>query len=184
MDFLFISLLLLQLFIILGAGVFFFLGLIGAFITPVPFVPTPRPVARKAIELLNIQPGDTVYDLGCGNGRLVYMMADHYPATTVIGAEKAPLPYLLSQFIARVKPRKNGTVVYKDFDSLDLRDANKVFVYLLPHIMDNLLPKLERELPAGTRLVSCDFIFTHKEPAEVHKVQSRLNSHTLRVYEF
>lgn len=184
MEWAIIALLLLQLALVTGVGIFFLLGLIGAIITPVPFVPTPRAVSRVAIDLLDVQPGEEVYDLGCGNGRLVYMIADKHPEAQVYGAEIAPLPYLLSQMIVWVKPRKNGRVLFKDFNALSLTKTNKVFLYLLPEIMNQLLPKLERELPKGARLVACDFEFANKQPVSSVHAKSPLGIHTLRIYEF
>jgi hypothetical protein len=72
-----------------------------------------------------------------------------------------------------------------DFMKQNLSAADRVFTYLYPGLMDELLPKLEKELHPGTRLVSCDFPFSKKKAKEVIDLERpKLTGQKLYIYEF
>lgn len=130
-----------------------------AFVTGAPFVPSTNPTARAMIRLARIKPGMKVYDLGSGDGRLLFLAAEK--SATAIGLEINPLLVLytiLRTFIegshtSMVQPR------WKNFWKTNLGDADVVFVYLLPWRMERLAAKLKKECKKGTTIVSNSFIF-------------------------
>src|SRR3990167_6679931 len=69
-----------------------FIPTIIAFLTGAPWVPTPMPRVKRMLELADLKPGDRVYDLGCGDGRMVHWAAKQYFADAV-GLELSPLVY-------------------------------------------------------------------------------------------
>jgi SAM-dependent methyltransferase len=120
------------------------------------YVPTPQPIVDKMLELANVQSGDLVYDLGCGDGRIVVTAAKRY-GVRAVGFDIDP------KRVAEAKDnvRKNGvedlvSIEQKDIFTLDLRPANVVTLYLLPQLNVKLIPQLERMRP-GSRIVSHDF---------------------------
>lgn len=158
--------------LILCLGVIFILGhlfirtIVGkALRRYAPFVPIPD----QALSLLKdgdiTAEGDAIYDLGCGDGKVLKYMADKFPKATYIGIEYNIIPYLL----AKVKTRtyKNITIKYGDFFNEDLSGANGIVVYLFPELMDALLPKLEKELKPGALVYSLDYAFTSKEQSAI-----------------
>jgi len=134
--------------------------------TGAPFVPTPMPRVKKMIALAKIKPGEKVYDIGCGDGRMVYIAANDYGANAV-GFELSPLVYLLAQ-VRKFFWKSKAKIQFTDFRSKKLNDADVIVCYLLPESLARLQSKLENELKKGARVVSYAFPIgtwevTHRE---------------------
>jgi len=141
---------------LLFALLFFYMTL--AFITGAPYVPSTTTVSEIMIKLAHIKKGETVYDLGSGDGRLLFL-ASRLGATAV-GLEINPYLVLLSNIKAFFSPqRKTVRTYWKNFWRADFRKADVVFVYLLPWRMKQLETKLLEEMKPGSRVVSNSFIF-------------------------
>lgn len=124
-----------------------------------PWVPTPMHKVHKMLHMAEVGPGDTVYDLGCGDGRLVIEAARRFGARAV-GIEIDPLRYLLCQLrITFLGLRDRVRIVHGDFFRQDLRRADVVTCFLLTSTNQKLLGKFKRELPPGARVVSNRFTF-------------------------
>lgn len=123
----------------------------------VVFVPTPDDVVAKMLELAEVGPDDQVYDLGCGDGRIVIAAAQHYGARAV-GIDIDPRRIAEATANAR-KAGVAGRVRFIEGDlfEADLRDATVVTLYLLTRLNAKLKPKLLQELQPGTRVVSHAF---------------------------
>ena len=129
-----------------------------AFVTGAPFVPSANPTARSMIDLSRMKPGIKVYDLGSGNGKLLFLAARK--GATAVGLEINPLLVLWSKIKAIASPyRKHISTRWQNFWKADLSDADVVFVYLLPWRMEKLAAKLKKELKPGTLIVSNSFVF-------------------------
>ena len=124
-----------------------------------PWLPTPMRVVHKMLAMAEVGPGDLVYDLGCGDGRLIVAAARRYGARAV-GIEIHPLRYLWCQVLVTVLGlRDRVRVVRGDFFAQDLSDADVVICYLLQRTNDRLAGKFERELARSTRVISKRFTF-------------------------
>ena len=129
-------------------------GLRGA-----PWYPTSLRTVRKMLDLAKVGPGDVVYDLGCGDGRTIVTAARRYGARAV-GIEIDPLRYVWCQALITVLGlRSRVRVVYGDFFSQDLSEADVITCYLLDSTNRKLQKKLLRELAPGARVVSHMFAF-------------------------
>lgn len=179
-----VALLILLTVIALGTLVGMILALFGALVAPVPFVPVSSTVTDALPGLLKLTSDSVLYDLGCGDARVLMRVALTSPYKKMIGVEKAPLPYLLAQWHLLLDKPKNVTVLYKDIFKVPVRDATHIFMYMFPKVVNKLYPTLVAELKPGTRVISCDFPFDHKTPTETHKVGTGYFSHTLYIYEF
>jgi hypothetical protein len=132
-----------------------------------PWVPTSMRMVHKMLTMAEVGPDDLVYDLGCGDGRLVVTAARKYGARAV-GIEIDPLRYIWCQFLITVLfLRKRVTILYGNFFNHDLSDANVITCYLLPGTNRKLEDKLVKELDSVTRIISNSFIFT-----EFHRVRT------------
>jgi predicted RNA methylase len=124
-----------------------------------PWVPTPIGKVRKMLTMAKVGPDDLVYDLGCGDGRMIVTAARRHGARAV-GIEVDPLRYLWCQMlITALGLRGDVRVVYGDFFTQDLSDADVVTCYLLQSTNEKLVEKLKLELRPSTRVVSHDFTF-------------------------
>jgi predicted RNA methylase len=109
--------------------------------------------------MVDVGPGDVVYDLGCGDGRVIVTAARRFGARAV-GIEIDPLRYLWSQMLVTLLGlRDRVQVVYGDFFAQDLSEADVVTCYLMQNTNERLVEKLRRELRPGSRVVSNTFTF-------------------------
>ncbi len=120
----------------------------------VGYQPTPYEVVREMLQLADVQASDVVYDLGCGDGRIVIMAAKERGATGV-GIDLDPQRIKES----RENARKTGVAdrvrfFPQDLFKADIRKATVVMLYLWPEVNLRLRPKLFAKLKAGTRVLS------------------------------
>ncbi len=122
-----------------------------------PYVPPPPPVVRGMLELAGVGPDDVVYDLGCGDGRLVIQAASLFGARGV-GIEIDPLLVEACRENAAAAG-VSGRVRFLSMDATraGLTEATVVTVYLLPESLELLKPVFERDLRDGARIVSHDY---------------------------
>jgi len=135
----------------------------------VVYVPTPQKVVDKMLEMAEIKKGDVVYDLGCGDGRIVVTAAKKY-GVKAVGFDINP--ERIKESLANVKANKVEhlvTIKQADIFTLDLREATVVTLYLLPGLNVKLMPQLEKLKP-GSRIVSHDFDMRGAKPVQVHSM--------------
>ena len=124
-----------------------------------PWVPTAMSMVYRMLELAEVCPQDTVYDLGCGDGRLVIAAASDYGARAV-GIEIDPIRYLWCQLMITIFGlRRRVKILHGDFFKKDLSGATLVTCYLLPDTNKELEDKFKDECQPGTRVVSNNFTF-------------------------
>jgi tRNA G37 N-methylase Trm5 len=136
----------------------------------VPYVPTPNNVVEEMLKVANVGKDDVVYDLGCGDGRIVITAAQKYGARGV-GVDINPDRIKESNENAQ----KAGVAdrvrfLQQDLFETDLREATVVTLYLLPDVNRRLRPKMFQELKPGTRVVSHAFDMGEWNPEKVIKV--------------
>jgi tRNA G10 N-methylase Trm11 len=122
-----------------------------------PFVPTIDEIAEAILKMANVTKDDVVYDLGCGDGRVVIMAAKKFGARGV-GVDIDPERIRESKENAR-KAGVSDRVkfIQQDLFKTDISKATVVTLYLLPEVNLRLRPKLLKELKPGTRVVSNSF---------------------------
>lgn len=121
----------------------------------VPLVPTEKRVIKKIAELADLKDGETVYDLGCGDGRVIEALAQE-KKITAIGVDVSRIIICLAK-IRRLWKKSPIQLLRKNFFDQDLSDADVVFCYLFPRFMKKLQEKFERELKPGARVISYSF---------------------------
>jgi len=120
----------------------------------VPYEPTPHAVVNAMIELADVRSGDVVYDLGCGDGRIV-IAAVRRPGVTGVCVEIDPDLLRRSRAnAARAGVAERIRFVEGDLFETPIADATVVTLYLWPHVNLRLRPRLLSELRPGTRVVS------------------------------
>jgi len=122
-----------------------------------PYVPTPRVIVEEMLKLADIGPGDVVYDLGSGDGRLVITAAKRFGARGVGVELQKELVELAARGAKSEGVADRVKFLQGDLFDADIREASVVTLYLLPRFVMRLVPKLRAELKAGTRIVSHDY---------------------------
>ena len=134
------------------------------------FVPTPQKVVERMLQLAEVKKDDLVYDLGCGDGRIVVTAAKKFGCRGV--------GYDISRKRVRESlenVRKNNVenlvrIEQKDIFTLDLSEVNVITLYLLPELNVRLIPQLEKLKP-GARIVSHDFDMKGVRPDKVVEIK-------------
>ena len=135
------------------------------------FVPTPQNVVDKMLEMAQVKKSDLLYDLGCGDGRIVVTAAKKYGCRCV-GYDIDP--QRIKESLENVEKNNVGDLVrieQEDIFTLDLSKANVITLYLLPSLNVKLIPQLEKLKP-GSRIVSHDFDMRGVKPDEEVEIKS------------
>ena len=133
-----------------------------------PFVQTPLEVAKKMLDISQIRPDEMLYDLGCGDGRLIILAAKEIGAKSTGIELREDLVATARAEIERLNLKEKVTVIHGDFFNVPLSDANVVTLYLSPRANDRLRPKFEAELKPGARVISHDFEITGWKPSKLY----------------
>jgi SAM-dependent methyltransferase len=136
------------------------------------------------LTLADVRPGELVYDLGAGDGRILSSAVKDFDAKA-IGIELHEARYeAIAKRIERERIGNSAGVIQADFFNINLSRADVVTLYLLTAVNSMIKPKLERELRPGARVVSHDFPVHGWVFLYVEKVRdNKFNSHTLYLYQ-
>lgn len=146
-----------------------------------PYVASPAKVVDKMLSIANIKPGETVFDLGCGDGRILIAAVRNYQAKAV-GVEINPK--VAEQARARIQRlgiADQANVMVGDLLQTDLSNADVVTIYLSTSFNKELRPRMEKYLKPGARVVSHDYAVPGWKPAKT--VEEADGKHTIYLYE-
>lgn len=160
---------------------FAFLTVLSSFKTEgALFTATHRSKIKKILETVTMEPGQILYDLGCGDGRFLIEAARRYKVKA-IGFEINPWAYLISRF--RIGSWKSNVDIYfQDFWKVDLSNADVVFCYLFPDVMERLREKLSKELKTGAKVISCNFEIPGWRPEKIITASHPLHKDPIFIY--
>lgn len=147
-----------------------------------PFVSSPQNIVEKMLEMAKIRPGETLYDLGCGDGRVLIAAAQKYKAKAVGVEISTPRVQQANLNIKRAGVENLASVIHGDLMDLDLAPANVVVLYLLRDSNDLVRPKLEKSLRPGTRVISHDYEIRGWKPTAVQRSEANKRDHSIYVY--
>ena len=145
------------------------------------YVPTPNDVTAKMLEMAAVKQSDLLYDLGCGDGRIVVTAAKKFGCKAV-GYEIDP--QRVAEALENVKKRKVehlAKIEQKDIFTLDLSEASVIALYLLPAMNVKLLPQLEKLKP-GARIVVHDYPVGGLVPEKTVSMKSNEDNVTHTIY--
>lgn len=146
----------------------------------VPYVPSKMRVVEKMVEAAKLKKGETVFDLGCGDGRLLFT-AEKNKKVKAEGFEIAPLMYLMA-LLKKIFSRSGALIHFQSFFGANLHKADVIFCYLIPNVMPRLAEKILRECRPGTRIISNTFHIPDLEPSHVYKKDDGKGLPTIYVY--
>jgi SAM-dependent methyltransferase len=136
----------------------------------VPYVPTPNNVVEEMLKVANVSKNDVVYDLGCGDGRIVITAAQKYGARGIGVDISSDRIKESNENAQKAGVTDRVKFLQQDLFETDLKEATVVTLYLLPDVNRRLRPKLFRELKPGTRVVSHAFDMGEWNPEKVIKI--------------
>lgn len=123
-----------------------------------PYYPTPPEIVRRMLKIAGVGLGDVVYDLGCGDGRILIMAVKDFGAKKAVGYEIREGVYSTALWeVERLGLLDKIRLVKGDLFEADLSEATVITLYLNESTSQRLKPKLEREMRDGTRIVSCAY---------------------------
>lgn len=138
------------------------------------FVPTPHEVVQAMLKVAKVGPGDVVYDLGSGDGRIPIAAVKDFGAARATGIDIDP--QRISEAEANRKQSGVGDRVRflnQDLFQTDISEATVITLYLLPSLNTKLIPKFNAELKPGTRIVSHSFDMGDWVPEQTLSVGGR-----------
>lgn len=154
-------------------------SLTSLFRDKVPYVSTPDWAIDWLQDNLKLPDGAVVYDLGCGDARVLIELKNKFPQIRAIGYELQWWPYLL----ARWKSRGSGVTIKREsFYHADLSDATIVFCFLITSVMTKVEAMLKQKLKPGTTVYSYGFTFPTWEPVERITNPARPQGSKINIY--
>ena len=133
----------------------------GVLLFGAPYLPTLTPQVSQALKMAGLKKGDTLLELGCGDGKV--MIAAAKQGINVVGYELNPLLAALAWLRTR-RYRKNATVIWGDFWQKPWPEAQAIFVFLLPKYMEKLNKKVIQYDFKPVKLVSFAFEIKSLKP--------------------
>ena len=139
------------------------------------FVPTPPDVVATMLKMAKVGPNDVVFDLGSGDGRIPITAVKDFGAARAVGIDVDPKR--IEEANANLKQSgitgNRVRFLNQDLFTTDISEATVVTLYLLPSLNLKLIPKFEKELKPGTRIVSHSFDMGDWRPEQTAEVQGR-----------
>lgn len=149
----------------------------------VPYVPTPKFVARAMVDLARFSGSEKVIDIGAGNGRLLVEAKRKHPSIEATGVEISPTVWLLGLLTVLASGQKVRLSLGNALNC-HMGGADVIFLYLSPAFMKTLEEKFDRELRPGTVVISHAFSFPRRQPTEIAALPHWSGKKTIRRYEW
>ena len=150
--------------------------------TLAPAFPTPQVVVDRMLELAQVKPNETVYDLGCGDGRIVITAAQKFKAHGVGIEIRRDIYETTLGKVNSLGLSDQVKIIHGNALKTDLRSADVVTLYLLTSSNEKLRPVLEKGLKLNARVVSHDFEIRGWKPAKAEKMMVEGRPHMIYLY--
>jgi SAM-dependent methyltransferase len=149
-----------------------------------PYVVSPEHAVDKMLQMAHLKSGETLYDLGCGDGRILIAAAQRYKVKAVGIEISEHLARTAAERVKKAGLQDEVKVVRGDFMHTDLSGADVVTLYLATTANESLRPNLERYLRPNTRVVSYDYPIPGWKPVDTSESEGRHGAnHTIYLYQ-
>jgi ubiquinone/menaquinone biosynthesis C-methylase UbiE len=148
-----------------------------------PKVSSPQVIVDRMLDLAEVKPGETVYDLGCGDGRILISAAKRFHAKGVGVEISANLVKQTNDTLRRENLENEISIQQGHLMDADLSSADVVTLYLETGSNEMIRPNLEKYLKPGARVVSHDFEIRGWKPVKVDKIHAYNRNHTIYLYQ-
>lgn len=152
---------------------------LGFLLTRVPFVPTHKSDVEYFVKKLGISSQDVFYDLGSGDGKVVFLV-NQLTGARCVGYELTWWTYLLAKLKSIVKGQKsNVTFKNQNFFKYSWQDANYIYGYLYPPLMARVEEKFLADCKVGSVAIIRDFPFSYLKPVDIYRMPKK---HEIYIY--
>jgi len=148
-----------------------------------PYVVSPQQIVDRMLEMADVKPGETLYDLGSGDGRILITAVQRFRAKAVGIEISDALVSSTTDRIRRLGLQNDARVLHADFLTVDLSPADVVTMYLATDTNEMIRPNLEKYLRRGARVVSHDYAVPGWKPKLVDKDMPEARGHIIYLYE-
>ncbi len=170
---------------ILAVLLVIFISGIGSVVHGAPYVPIDKKLVKNLLDFGGVSKNDIFYDLGCGDGRVLLSAISEFGAKETIGYEISLWPYFESKFLLwQARINKSTKVYRRDFFKTDLSNADFVYMYLFPELVNKLALKIAKECSAGTKILCPSFQIQLEQHPEFKLLKSeKIGKITAYLYE-
>jgi protein-L-isoaspartate O-methyltransferase len=147
-----------------------------------PYVVSPQVIVDRMLELANLKQGETLYDLGSGDGRIIITASQRYRAKAVGVEISDRLVKATNEKIGQLGLQNLCSVIHGDLLQVDLSPADVVTIYLMTNSNELLRPNLEKYLKAGARVVSHEYAVPGWKPRFVQRPDPDTRGHVIYLY--
>ena len=149
-----------------------------------PYVPISKKSVKEVLSFGELSSRDVLYDLGCGDGRILISGAVNFGVSKAIGYEIALWPYLKASFSIKHKGLFNIKVLRQSIFKADISQATFIYLYLFPELVDKIASKIASESKPNTKVLCVDFPIDINQHTEFQFLKSaKLNNSTAYLYE-
>jgi len=148
-----------------------------------PYVVSPQQIVDRMLELADLKAGETLYDLGSGDGRVLITAVQRYHAKAVGIEISEALVKSTTDRIQKLGLANDARVIQGDLLQVDLSSADVVTIYLATDSNEILRPNLEKYLKPGARVVSHDYVVPQWKPKFVDKDLPDARGHVIYLYQ-
>jgi ubiquinone/menaquinone biosynthesis C-methylase UbiE len=148
-----------------------------------PYVVSPQAIVDRMLEMADLRPGETLYDLGSGDGRILLTAVQRFRAKAVGIEISDALVDTTNMRIIKFGLQNEAKVIHADFLQVDLSPADVVTLYLATDANETLRPILEKYLKPGARVVSHDYSVPNWKPKLVDKEVPEARGHIIYLYQ-
>ncbi|OGK14631.1 hypothetical protein A3C98_00050 [Candidatus Roizmanbacteria bacterium RIFCSPHIGHO2_02_FULL_37_15] len=121
-----------------------------------PYVPTKQKVINQILKQANLKKNLNFFELGCGDGRVCREATNLYKVNA-LGIDVNPILIWYARLLAKIKGDTKSQFIIQNIFNVDLSKANVVYLFLMPKMIDQLLPKFDKELKQQTLVISHGF---------------------------
>ena len=147
-----------------------------------PYVVSPQAIVDRMLEIADLKPGETLYDLGSGDGRILVTAARRFRAKAIGIEISEALVKSTNEKIAAMGLQNLASVVHGDLLGVDLSRADVVTIYLMTNSNEMLRPNLEKYLKPGARVISHEYPVAGWKAKYVEKADPSARGHVIYYY--
>jgi len=138
-----------------------------------PYVSSPEETIRKMLDMAQLRRGEVLYDLGCGDGRIVVIATRDYQAKAFGVEIEEGIATAAQQQLKKFNLEEKARIIHGNLFEIDLSEADVVVLYLSLSGNEKLKPKLERELRPNSRIVSLDIPIKGWTPLQISEAPGK-----------